>query len=54
MAGFCLFVVAYEEPVLGKQFADEYQRYRANVRRWLPRIAPSRGQVLRRPLTTDC
>ena len=41
--GFFLFVVAYEEPVLGDQFADEYKRYRANVRRWLPRITPWRG-----------
>ncbi|MDN8611594.1 methyltransferase family protein [Variovorax ginsengisoli] len=42
-AGFFLFVVAYEEPVLGEQFGDEYKRYRANVRRWLPRITPWRG-----------
>jgi protein-S-isoprenylcysteine O-methyltransferase Ste14 len=34
---------AYEEPALGEQFADEYKRYRANVRRWLPRITPWRG-----------
>jgi protein-S-isoprenylcysteine O-methyltransferase Ste14 len=26
-AGFFLFVVAYEELVLGEQFADEYKRY---------------------------
>lgn len=42
-AGFFLFVVAYEEPALGEQFGDEYKRYRANVRRWLPRITPWRG-----------
>jgi protein-S-isoprenylcysteine O-methyltransferase Ste14 len=42
-AGFFLFVVAYEEPVLVEQFGDEYKRYRANVRRWLPRITPWRG-----------
>ena len=41
-AGFFLFVVAYEEPALSEQFADEYKRYRANVRRWLPRITPWR------------
>jgi protein-S-isoprenylcysteine O-methyltransferase Ste14 len=39
-AGFFLFVVAYEEPALGEQFAAEYERYRANVRRWWPRIRP--------------
>jgi protein-S-isoprenylcysteine O-methyltransferase Ste14 len=42
-AGFFLFVLAYEEPALGEQFADEYKRYRGNVRRWLPRITPWRG-----------
>jgi protein-S-isoprenylcysteine O-methyltransferase Ste14 len=29
--------------VLSEQFADEYKRYRANVRRWLPHITPWRG-----------
>jgi protein-S-isoprenylcysteine O-methyltransferase Ste14 len=42
-AGFFLFVLAYEEPALDSQFADEYRRYRANVRRWVPRIKPWRG-----------
>ena len=42
-AAFFLFVLAYEEPALGEQFADEYKRYRANVRRWIPRIRPWRG-----------
>ena len=42
-AGFFLFVVAYEEPALDEQFGDEYKRYQANVRRWLPRITPWRG-----------
>lgn len=41
--GFFAFVVAYEEPTLDEQFRDEYRRYRANVRRWLPRITPWRG-----------
>ncbi len=42
-AGFFLFVLAYEERALGEQFVDEYQRYRANVQRWFPRITPWRG-----------
>jgi len=29
--------------VLGERFANEYKSYRANVRRWLPRITPWRG-----------
>jgi protein-S-isoprenylcysteine O-methyltransferase Ste14 len=33
-----LFVLAYEEPVLRQQFGDEYERYRASVPRWIPRI----------------
>jgi protein-S-isoprenylcysteine O-methyltransferase Ste14 len=41
--GFFLFVLVYEEPALDGQFADEYKRYRANVRRWVPRIKPWRG-----------
>jgi protein-S-isoprenylcysteine O-methyltransferase Ste14 len=32
-----LFVVAYEEPTLARTFKDEFERYRANVPRWLPR-----------------
>jgi protein-S-isoprenylcysteine O-methyltransferase Ste14 len=36
-AGFHLFVVAYEEPTLQKTFGSEYETYRANVPRWLPR-----------------
>jgi protein-S-isoprenylcysteine O-methyltransferase Ste14 len=30
------FVVVYEEPTLGRLFGEEYQAYRAKVRRWLP------------------
>ncbi len=33
-----LFVVFYEEPTLHKQFGEEYDRYRASVPRWIPRI----------------
>ena len=31
-----LFVVAYEEPTLARTFKDEFERYRANVPRWIP------------------
>jgi protein-S-isoprenylcysteine O-methyltransferase Ste14 len=35
---FHLFVVTYEEPILRKQFGEGYDRYRASVPRWIPRI----------------
>jgi len=35
-----VFILAYEEPVLRRQFGDEYRRYCANVRRWIPRLTP--------------
>ena len=38
--GFHLFVLAYEEPTLKHQFGAEYETYRANVPRWLPRLLP--------------
>ena len=38
--GFHLFVLAYEEPVLGGLFGTQYQAYRAHVPRWLPRLSP--------------
>jgi protein-S-isoprenylcysteine O-methyltransferase Ste14 len=41
LAGFWLvahfFVLFYEEPTLRKQFGEEYQRYCAEVPRWIPR-----------------
>ena len=40
--GFHLFVVLYEEPTLRRQFGASYDVYRANVRRWWPRITPFR------------
>ena len=37
---FHLFVVAYEEPRLRRQFGTDYETYRASVPRWLPRRPP--------------
>ena len=37
---FHVFVIAYEEPTLRKTFGVEYDRYCADVPRWLPRIRP--------------
>jgi len=42
-SAFFLFVLGYEEPALGEQFPEKYKRYRANVRRWIPRTTPWRG-----------
>jgi protein-S-isoprenylcysteine O-methyltransferase Ste14 len=33
-----LFVLFYEEPTLHKQFGEEYDRYRASVPRWIPKV----------------
>jgi len=35
-----LFVVSYEEPTLARSFGAQYSRYKANVRRWIPRLTP--------------
>ena len=35
-----LFVISYEEPTLARTFGEQYARYRANVRRWIPRLTP--------------
>ena len=35
-----LFIRAYEEPSLRRQFGAEYERYTAAVPRWLPRSRP--------------
>lgn len=40
LLGFHLFVLAYEEPTLRRQFGAEYESYCADVRRWLPRLRP--------------
>ena len=33
-----LFILGYEEPFLQAKFGEEYQRYRSQVRRWIPRL----------------
>lgn len=38
-----LFVLTYEEPTLSRTHGEQYERYRANVRRWLPRLTPWRA-----------
>jgi protein-S-isoprenylcysteine O-methyltransferase Ste14 len=37
---FHLFVIAYEEPAMRRQFPADYAVYSAAVRRWLPRLKP--------------
>jgi protein-S-isoprenylcysteine O-methyltransferase Ste14 len=38
------FVVVYEEPALVRSFGAEYESFRANVPRWLPRARPWQGR----------
>jgi protein-S-isoprenylcysteine O-methyltransferase Ste14 len=40
---FFIFVVAFEEPRLKREFPEEYAAYFANVPRWLPRLTPWKG-----------
>lgn len=40
-----LFVLFYEEPTLSRDYGAQYARYRANVRRWIPRLTPWRDQA---------
>jgi protein-S-isoprenylcysteine O-methyltransferase Ste14 len=35
---FHTFVLVYEEPTLGRTFGAEYERFRAQVPRWIPRV----------------
>ena len=37
---FHAFVLAYEEPVLADSFGAQYEDFRANVPRWIPRLTP--------------
>jgi protein-S-isoprenylcysteine O-methyltransferase Ste14 len=39
-----LFVLAYEEPTLKRTFGAEYEAFRANVQRWIPRLTPWRAK----------
>jgi protein-S-isoprenylcysteine O-methyltransferase Ste14 len=41
---FHAFVVAYEEPVLAENFGAQYENFRANVPRWIPRMTPWRSK----------
>jgi protein-S-isoprenylcysteine O-methyltransferase Ste14 len=36
--GVDLFVHFYEEPTLSRMFGADYEEYRSNVRRWVPRL----------------
>jgi protein-S-isoprenylcysteine O-methyltransferase Ste14 len=40
---FHLFVVFYEEPTLRRSFGAEYETFRANVPRWIPRLTAWHG-----------
>ena len=40
---FHLFVIGYEEPTLRQTFGAEYENYRGNVPRWIPRLTPWRA-----------
>jgi protein-S-isoprenylcysteine O-methyltransferase Ste14 len=46
-AGFCFFVVLYEEPTLRKSFGADYDEFCANVPRWIPRLRPWSGPIAR-------
>lgn len=38
--GVALFVQLYEEPTLERLFGSDYNEYRRNVPRWIPRLTP--------------
>ena len=42
-AVFAAFVRVYEEPVLLDTYGEDYERFRAAVPAWLPRLRPWRG-----------
>ena len=39
---FHVFVLVYEEPTLKQTFGAQYEDFRANVPRWVPRLTPWR------------
>jgi protein-S-isoprenylcysteine O-methyltransferase Ste14 len=39
-----LFVLGYEEPKLRSTFGAEYERFRANVPRWIPSVRGWKGR----------
>jgi len=41
---FFLFVIGYEEPTLRRTFGDEYERFCANIPRWIPGLRPWSGE----------
>jgi len=41
--GFHVFIVGYEEPTLRRSFGAEYEAFRSNVPRWIPRMSPWRN-----------
>ena len=41
-AAFVTFVKAYEEPTLEARYGEAYERYRREVRGWIPRVHPRR------------
>lgn len=40
VAGNALYIPLAEEPGLAKRFGDDYEAYRRNVPRWIPRLKP--------------
>ena len=42
-SAFHLFVLSFEEPRERRRFGAEYERYRAAVPRWIPRLRPWKG-----------
>jgi protein-S-isoprenylcysteine O-methyltransferase Ste14 len=38
-----IYLPLVEEPGLSRRFGGDYERYRANVRRWVPRLRPWTG-----------